>query len=514
MVPRDLKVLFVCAEVAPFSSVGGLSQVAYFLCRALRKLGVDVRIFTPRYGIIDSTKYRFKTILPKLSVPTGEIEKPSHQPTHIDCSILVHVDGRSEVPVYFLENEEYYQKRANVYNYSDDPIRFGLLSRGAVEFIKAGYFVPDIVHANDWHTGYLFDYLRHDTAYKDDPHLKRIASLLSIHNIYQGLFDFTNASEMDFDDGKSQLVSFFSDRFIKQNSLKRGVMYSDLANTVSETYAKELLSEDYGGGLENLFRELRGKLYGVLNGLDITDFNPLTDKIIKTNFSKSTLELRSQNKADLQKTFGLDIDPTAPLLSYEGRLDLQKGLDLLTRNLEFMIEELGIQFVAVGPGDQQYQEYFRETEKKYPGRVGTHLQRDFLLPRKVFAGADAILMPSKYEPGGIVAIEALRYGCVPIVRATGGLADSVINYDPVKDTGYGFSFKNFSPEAFLTAVVRATETYKNQVAWKKIVRRAMEQDFSWEKSAEKYLDLYKRAIEFRREALSPNPSPAFRPLYS
>src|SRR3989344_7977088 len=315
VVPRDLKVLFVCAEVAPVSSVGGLSQVAYFLTRALRKLGVDVRIFTPRYGIIDQSKYRFKTILPKLSVPVGEAEAAPHQPQTIDCSVLIHVDGRSEVPVYFLENEEYYQKRANVYNYSDDPIRFGLLSRGAVEFVQAGYFTPDIIHANDWHTGYLFDYLRHDNAYKNDAHLKKIAALLSIHNIYQGLFDFRNASEMDFDDGKSQLVSFFSDRFVKQNSLKRGVMYSDLANTVSETYAKELLNEDYGGGLENLFRELRGKLYGILNGLDTADFNPTTDKIIKTNYSKSTLDLRSHNKAELQKTFGLDIAPHTPLLA-------------------------------------------------------------------------------------------------------------------------------------------------------------------------------------------------------
>lgn len=506
--------MFVCAEVAPFSSVGGLSQVAYFLCRALRKRGVDVRIFTPHYGTIDSSKFKTKTILPKLTVPTGESESDANHPKVIDCSVLVHTDNKSGVPVYFLENEEYYQKRANVYNYSDDPIRFGLLSRGAVEFIKAGFFVPDVVHANDWHTGYLFDYLRHDNAYKNDPHLKRIATLLSIHNIYQGMFDFRNASEMDFDDGKSQLVSFFSDRFVKQNSLKRGVMYSDLVNTVSETYAKELLSEDYGGGLENLFRELRGKLYGVLNGLDITDFNPATDKIIKTNYTKTSLDARQANKADLQKTFGLDIDPRAPLISYEGRLDLQKGLELITSNLEFLIDELGIQFVVVGSGDQGYMEYFKDMEKKYPGRVGTHLQRDFLLPRKVFAGADAILIPSKYEPGGIIAIEALRYGCVPIVRATGGLADSVVNYDSATDRGYGFSFKNFSPQAFLTAVVRAVEIYKNTPLWRKIVRRTMEQDFSWEKSAEKYLDLYSRAIDFRRTALSPNPSPAFRPLYS
>lgn len=515
MASQNLKVLFVCAEVAPFSSVGGLSQVAYFLTRALKDLGIDVRIFTPMYGMVDPLKFPSKTVIPHLKVSTGERHPDDVQrPLDIDCSVDLYQATKKSVPVYFLKNEEYYQKRSNVYNYSDDHVRFGLLSKAALEFIKEGDFVPDVIHANDWHTGYLIDFLRHDNAYKNIPKLKKIASILSVHNIYQGMFDFANAGEMDFDDGKSLLAPFFSERYIRQNSLKRGIMYADVVNTVSETYVRELLEDEYGAGLQNLFRELRGKLYGILNGLDTEEFNPSTDKIIKQQFSKNKLKLREVNKRDLQKQFGLELNPKIPILSYVGRLESQKGLDLLKKEFEFIIEELNIQFVIVGSGEPWLQEFFTEMEKKYPGRVGTHLMRDFILPRKVFAGADMILIPSKYEPGGIIAIEAMRYGCIPIVRATGGLADSVADYNPLTDTGNGFSFKNFSPESLLMAVVRAVESYKDEKKWRKLVERSMSLDFSWKTSAEEYLKLYLRAKEYRAEAISQNPSEAFRPLYS
>jgi starch synthase len=506
MVPKKLKVLFVCAEVAPFSSVGGLSQVAHFLTRSLRKLGVDVRIFTPKYGVVDPNKYPTETIIPSLKVPTGEGD-------YIDCAVELCQFTKSDAPVYFLTNEEYYEKRANVYNYNDDHVRFSLLSKAVLEFIKTGEFVPDIIHANDWHTGYLIDFLRNGDDYKKDPVLKKISTLLSIHNIYQGTFDFANANEMDFDDGKSPLAPIFSDKLIKQNSLKRGVMYADIVNTVSQTYVQELLKAEYGGGLENLFLELKGKLYGVLNGLDTTDFNPTTDKIIKQKFSISSLDLRAANKLDLQKAFNLKNNPDAPLISFVGRLDLQKGLDLIVKELEYIVQELGGQFVIVGSGEQSFVEFFSQMEKKYPGQVGAHLMRDFILPRKVFAGADMILIPSKYEPGGIIAIEALRYGCIPVVHATGGLADSVIDYDPKTDTGYGFTFKSFVPEGLLTAVVRGIEAHKNLQSWKGIIKRAMAADFSWEKSAQEYIELYRKALGVRDNNLVPAKS-SDGPMYS
>ena len=443
-----------------------------------------------------------------MRVPTGETT--IDRPAELICNVSVFNETRkSEPTVYFLENQEYYEKRANVYGYSDDHIRFGLLSRGTLEFILASGFEPDLIHANDWHTGYLADYLRN--AYQDNPILKKISVVQSVHNLFQGNFDFAHASEMDYDDGKSDLASFYTDRFYKQNALKRGIINADVVNTVSETYSREIMLPEYGWGLEKLFKELRGKLFGVLNGLDYQDFNPATDKILKNNYSAGNLRNRTENKLDLQKEFNLEINPDRPILAISGRLDSQKGLDLIISCLPFILDEFSIvQFVALGGGDSAIRDKLIELEKKYPGRVGTHLMPDFVLPRKIFSGADIMLMPSRYEPGGIVAVEAMRYGCVPLVRETGGLNDSVVDFDPRQNIGTGFKFKNYAQESFLVAVVRALETYKNKHVWNQLVKRAMSQDFSWEHVAEKYLDLYTRAVEFRREALLPNPPGAFR----
>ncbi|KKU02465.1 MAG: Glycogen synthase [Candidatus Amesbacteria bacterium GW2011_GWB1_47_26] len=480
-----MKVLFVCAEVAPFSAVGGLAQVAYFLPKALKEAGVDIRVFTPKYGIISSNLLRVENVLEGLKVPTGEAQK-------IICNVKVLKSPKKEDPIiYFLENMEYYEQRANVYNYSDDHIRFGLLSRAALEFVRQGDFVPDIIHVNDWHTGYLPNYLQ--TDYKNDKKLQEIATVFSIHNLHQGVFDFDHASEMDYDDGKGPLASFFSERFLKQNSLKRGIIHAHLINTVSQTYSRELLTEEYAPRLYKLFRELRGKFYGVLNGLDYQNFDPKKDKIIKSNYSTNNLSSREENKVDLQKEFNLEVSQHTPLLAIVGRLDDQKGLDLVMETIEFILAECNVQLVVCGPADNKHRDFFSDLEKQHPGIVGTHLMFDATLPRKIFAGADIILMPSKYEPGGIVALEALRYGCVPIVRATGGLADSVVDYDPTLSTGTGFSFKNYSAMSFLATVIRALETYKNKPVWKKIIKRAMDQDFSWDKSAKKYIDLYRRS---------------------
>lgn len=484
MISKKLKVLFVCAEVTPFSEVGGLAKVAYFLPKALKKAGVDIRVFTPKYGVINSDLLKVENVLEGLKVPTGEKE--------IICNVKVLKTPKKDDPIiYFLENMEYYEQRANVYSYSDDHIRFGLLSRAALEFIKYGEFVPDVIHINDWHTGYLANYLK--TDYKEDELLNKISTVFSIHNLHQGVFDFDHASEMDYDDGKGPLESFFNERFLKQNSLKRGIIHADIVNTVSQTFSRELLTEEYAPKLYKLFRELRGKFYGVLNGLDYQNYDPKKDKLIKANFSTNSLSARQENKVDIQKEFNLEISQHTPLLGIAGRLDTQKGLDLVLEVIEFILTECKVQFVVCGPGDNKYRDFFANLEKKFPGVVGTHLMYDVTLARKIFAGADMLLMPSKYEPGGIVALEALRYGSVPIVRATGGLADSIVDYDPTLSTGTGFSFKNYAPMSFLTAVIRALETYKNKPAWTKIIKRAMEQDFSWDKSAKKYIDLYKRS---------------------
>ncbi len=505
--PKPLKVLFVSAEVAPFSFSGGLSQVSYFLPRALLKQGVDVRVITPRYGNFDEKKMPLRTVIDTVSAPTGESVHGNH-PLTLECSVKTLQRRQKTDPiVYLLENKEYYGQRANVYGYHDDHIRWGLFSRAVVEFLKSGTFQPDVVHTNDWHTSYTLNYLGYD--YRDYPTLRKIATLLTIHNIYQGSFDYRHAAETDFDDGSGPVAPLFSERFRKLNPLKRGLIHADVLNTVSQTYATELLGREHGTGLHRLFREMRGKLYGVTNGLDYTDFNPQTDRIIKHNYSRRSLGGRAANKVDLQQHFRLEPSPDTPIIAFTGRLDEQKGLGLLTKTIEFVLLEFKVQLVVLGQGREEYHRFFTDLAERYPGRVGIHLQTDFTLPRKLFSGSDIMLMPSRYEPGGIVAIEALRYGCIPVVRATGGLADTVTDFDPATDTGNGFTFTNYSEQSLLVAVARALEVYKNSRLWNKLVKRAMSEDFSWDKTATEYRDLYTRALDFRREALKPNPPQAF-----
>ena len=502
-----LKVLLVSAEAAPLVSVGGLSQVLYYLPRALKKLGVDARIMIPKFASIDEKVFPTKMIYKGLSVPTGERKGT----TELICNVKLYESEPGDPPMYLLENMEYFEKRANVYGYSDDHTRFALLSRGALEFIKKSNWKPTIIHANDWHTGYLVNDLR--TIYASDPILRSIASLLSIHNLHQGVFDFTHASALDFDDGKGQLTSFFSDRLVKQNSLKRGIIYADIVNTVSQRYSREIMTPEYGQGLGDLLKEVRTKVYGILNGIDYEEFNPATDKIIKKDFSLKNLDDRVENKIDLQKEFNLAVDAKKPILAVSGRLDMQKGLDLLVEVLPFLLEEYPIQFIAMGSGDNALREQFELLEKKYPKQVATHLMANFTLPRKIYSGADMFILPSRYEPGGIVIMEAMRYGCVPVVRATGGCADTVSDYDPQTKQGTGFAFKNFEAMALLSTLVRALELYKLPSHWRRIVKACMSKDFSWEYAAKQYLDLYDRAIAFKSQQLLEKPLQKYRVRY-
>jgi starch synthase len=487
---KKLKILIVAAEVSPYATVGGLSRVVPQLSKALRKKGHDVRIFMPKFGLIDEEKYKLKVIYEGLEVPTDYKD-----PQTLICNVKSHQIA-GQAPVYFLENQEYYEKRANVYGYSDDPRRWALLSRGALEFIKKSSWVPDIVHTNDWHTGLVPNYLK--TIYKNDEKLSSIVSALTIHNIGpQGMFDNRNVSEMDFDDGRSPVAHLFAKRLNKQNFLKRGILYSDIVNTVSEKYALEILTPEYGEGLDQLLMELRSKLFGIMNGIDLEEFNPEDDPLVPTHYNSSNLEKRRENKIALQKEFGLPQGRDIPVLAYWGRLDAQKGLDLLFTILWPLLNLYkNVQFVQVGGGGGNYVQTLKKLAKDFPNQVGVHPLPNFTLPRLIVSGADMTLFPSKFEPCGIVQLEAMRYGAVPVVRATGGLADSVENFDPITDTGTGFVFENFDKWEFFAQVVRALEVYNHKEIWLGIVKRAMKKDFSWDKVSEKYENLYRKGIKF------------------
>jgi len=492
---KPLKVLFVAAEVHPYATVGGLGMVVFSLSRALRNMGQDVRIFIPKYGQIDEKKYKTEMVFQGLKVPTGE---EAEDKRFLICNVKKHTPKTPSVPVYFLENMEYYEKRSNVYGYSDDPIRFTLLCRGILEFLKKSDWVPDIIHCADWHTGALSNYLK--TVYKDDPILNKIKTVFSIHNLsHQGVFDHRFVSELDFDDGKSQISPFFLNKLPKQNFMRRGIIYSDIVNTVSETYSKEILTEEYGEKLHDLLKEVRTKLFGVLNGLDYEALNPATDKLIQYNFNIHNLKNRIQNKVYLQKEFNLKVSSDIPLLGMVGRLCPQKGIDLLFAMLETLISEFNIQFIIIGGGEAKYRTFFEEVSKEFPQNIGCHLMFDLALARRVFAGSDLFLMPSKFEPCGITQMEAMRYGAIPVVRKTGGLADTVEDFDPVRYKGNGFVFEDFNSYSFFGAIIRALESYKYKKVWQALVKRAMRADFSWDASAKEYLKLYKKALGWSRK---------------
>lgn len=538
-----MKILFVAAEVAPFSSIGGLSQVMSFLPRALTKLGHDVRVFTAKYGVIDGSggnqppkkKWKMDMVAEGLAVPVGGVGQPKQADNgdstsdKLICNIKM---GRASVDdsiVYFLENREYYELRANVYQYADDHVRFALLSKGCLEWLlqarsawheargkddmnanlasslepraaSGGHpWWPDLIHINDWHTGYLADMARRDPRYKEI--FRNTPIVYTVHNFrHQGssAHDFRFEPRQERDTGDTPLPDLFHPALLKINALVRGVVNADVVNTVSKTHALEILTPEYGEGIDDILVKYKEKLTGILNGIDTTLFNPLTDKHIKRRFGVRTLANRDENKLALQKEFGLPVSATTPLLAISGRMERQKGIDLLMETLPRLLTHHEFQFIAVGGGDEQYRTFLDALSQKYPGRVGVYLQPDFTLPRKVFAGADLLFLPSKFEPGGIVAMEAMRYGCVPLVRRTGGLNDIVTDFDPQTKVGNGFSFKEYDPWALYGVVTQALQLHKDRACWVRLMKNCMQSDFSWVHAAKEYEQMYRNITNKER----------------
>ncbi|HUD03970.1 MAG TPA: glycogen/starch synthase [Candidatus Paceibacterota bacterium] len=491
---KPLKILFVAAEAAPFAKVGGLGSVMYSLTKALSRLGHDVRVMMPRYLSISDEAYHLTLEYKGLKVPTGN-EKGE---TDLVCNVKRYNPGTdSEDPVitYFLENQEYYEQRANVYGYADDAARWLMLCRGALEFVRAKTgWTPDVIVSCDWQAALIPNLLK--TVYKADPILSKVASVLSIHNLYfQGMFDHHFVSEMDFDDGHSPVPPMESERLSKINWMRRGIIYADIVNTVSPNYAKEIMTKDYGELLDELLRERKSRLSGILNGIDYMVWNPKTDPYIAETYDAHTLEMRQKNKVALQERFGLPVNPKAFVVAYVGRFTKQKGLDLFSPIAETLLRELPMQFIAVGEGDADIMTFLHDLETKFPDKVAVHLKFDPILPHIVDAGTDAIIMPSRFEPCGLSQMEAMRMGAIPIVRKTGGLADSVEDYNPEKGTGTGFVFEKFDSSSLMVAFIRAFENFRDKPKWRALQARAMEKDFSWDNSAKKYAALFVRAIE-------------------
>lgn len=502
---KSLKILFVSSEQTGFAKVGGLGEVMFSLPRALREIGHDARVFMPRYASINPEQLALTMVCEGLEVPSA-VRDPKK---NIICNVLSFTPNghiHDNAPTYFLENQEYYEMRSNVYGYMDDRIRFALLSRGALAFLaQKSDWIPDVVVGADWISGLLLNILR--TEYKDDPRLSKIATVYSIHNIggNQGMkMHHRFIPEGDRDDGFGEIPDFFSPRMDFVNGVRRGILHADVINTVSPTHAKEILTEEFGEGLEKLLTERRDRLYGILNGIDYKTNDPATDSVLAKNFSIKNINARAENKRALQDRFGLPRDENIFLVGIVARLTKQKGLQLLMPIIDQFFKATGSQLVVVGTGEPEIMQFFKDAVVKYPNQLRAHLQFDGTIPREIYGGADAVLIPSAFEPCGLTQMEAMRYGAVPIARRVGGLADSVKEYSPETKKGNGFLFDDSDPIAFLIALTKAFANWQHPASWRTIVKNCMREDFSWEYSAKEYEKLFRLAIRIRQDEMKGN----------
>ena len=472
-----MKVCFIAAEAAPFVKVGGLGDVIGSLPKALRELGVDARVILPLYSSIDRERFGLKYKAYQF-VDLGW--------RHSYCGIFeTEVDG---VPCYFVDNEQYFN-RDSIYGQIDDGERFAFFSKAALEILPALDFKPDVVNVNDWHTALSVIYLdvlksREAEFYKD------MKSVLSIHNIeFQGRF---NPYEMGNLFG---LENKYFDALIYNgdvNLLKGAIQLADRVNTVSETYAREILDPYFSYGLDKILTVEQGKLRGILNGIDVDKFNPKTDPMIPVNYDLKTFEDKVQNKLAFQKEMDLEVNANIPLIGMVTRLTHQKGIDLILQASEEILKT-GAQLVILGTGDAHYESALRSLEHYRHDRVRSILLFSNEMSAKIYAASDLFLMPSKTEPCGLSQLISMRYGTVPVVHRVGGLRDTVIPFTGVE--GNGFTFESFQAGDMMDAIYRAvTCFYQSPDEWKQIIKNNLQKDVSWEQSAKKYLDLYHEVV--------------------
>jgi starch synthase len=486
---RRIKVLFVSSECAPFAKTGGLGDVAGSLPVFLNKPGLDISVVIPKYSFIDNQKFKISVVIKHMSVQMGN--------EYITCS--VHKTSLDEkVPVYLIDYDQYFG-RPNIYHdsnfndYNDNPKRFTFLSKASLQLCHELNFKPDIVHANDWHTAILPAYLKR--LYKNDPLFSETASVLTIHNIaYQGryagyYYDYTGLGREDFTPDKFECYK-------DVNFLKGGIHFADMVNTVSKGYASETKTAEGGYGLD-LFLNEKGENYvGILNGVDYSQWNPSEDPLIPANYSAGNMEGKAVCKKILQKQLDLFQDEKKPIIGIISRFVEQKGLFLLSECIEDILKNMNVQFVILGAGNNQLEDYYGNLPGRFPGKTGSFIGYNNELAHLIEAGSDFFLMPSISEPCGLNQIYSLRYGTLPIVRATGGLNDTIENYNQETGEGTGFKFLEASGKAIYNTVKWALETYNDRKTHlNKLVRNAMKQHFSWEESAKEYLQLYSRAME-------------------
>ncbi len=474
-----LRVLFVASEAVPFVKVGGLADFAGSLPKALRRLGVDVRLMIPRYGHIHNKDYDFRRVGDVVHVPLG----PDQEQVHLLESTV------EDVPVYMIWDEKYFFARERVYGFNDDPQRFTFFSRAVIAALPVLQWQPQLIHANDWHVAPMVTWL--NLYGRQEPFYRDMATLYTIHNLaYQG-----TCGRLILTFAQMEKVPHLPAESPGQvNWMAQGIANSDLVNTVSPTYAQEVLKPEMGLGMDELLAERQDRFFGILSGIDVESWDPKHDTGLTQPFDLDSLPLRRVNKTALQREINLPAHPELPLVGMIARLDCMKGLDILLPALEVLLEERALQFVILGTGEPEYEAQLRTLQERFPDLVRVLIKFDDRLARRIYAGVDLLVGPSFLEPGGLSHMIGMHYGAVPVVRATGALADTVVDAEADRLHGTGFVFSDYTAEALEAALRRAFAVYRDAAAWSAIQRCAMERDFSWESSARAYIDLYTRAL--------------------
>ncbi len=474
-----MKVLFIAAEGAPFVKTGGLGDVIGSLPKELNDDNVDARVVLPLYSSIDREKYNIKFIK-YIYINLGW--------RNLYCGIFeTELNG---VKYYFIDNEQYF-KRGNVYGEMDDGERFAFFSKAALEILPHIDFKPNIINSNDWHTSMSIVYvdLFKKLGYE---FFKDIKTVLSIHNIeFQGKFNpYILGNLFGLDNDYLPVMTFDGDI----NLLKAGIQLADKVNTVSKTYAEEILQPYFSFGLDPVLNNERWKLRGIVNGIDYDKFNPQKDDVIFKNYSYETIDKKVKNKLALQKELALEVNEEIPLVGMVTRLTDQKGIDLIIEVAEEIVN-MGTQLVVLGTGDPRLESSLRCLENTRHDRIRSLIMFSNELSSKIYSSSDLYLMPSKSEPCGLSQLIAMRYGTIPVVNRVGGLRDTVVPYNPLSGEGTGFTFESYNAYDMLNAVRRALDVFNmDKEDWKKIMRNAMNYDSSWVKSAKEYIEMYKEIL--------------------
>lgn len=476
-------ILFASSEAVPYMKTGGLADVVGSLPRYFNKEEYDVRVILPKYACMD------KKFLPELTFV---------------CHFYVNLNWRRQyvgifksefkgVTYYFVDNEFYFAGNNPYNNIYEDVEKFAYFSKAVLESLPYLEFTPDIIHCNDWQTGLLPVFLH--TSYGSDRFYENIKTVYSIHNMkFQGrwkiqeVMDITGLPKQIFN--ANELESYGD-----ANYLKGGIVYADAVSTVSPSYANDITTPEGGEGLDGLMQARRNVLYGILNGLDYEEYNPLKDPYIEYHFSKDDMANKRMNKIQMQKNLGLPISDDTFMIGIVSRMTDQKGFDLIAYVMEEMLNSMDVQFAVLGTGEARYEDMFRYFQDKYPDKVHAYIGYSEERANQIYAACDAFLMPSLFEPCGLSQLMSMRYGTLPIVRETGGLKDTVEPYNEFENTGTGFSFKEYNAHDMLHVIRYAYEIYNERPEqWKSMMKRAMEQDFSWDASAREYEKMYEEIL--------------------